>query len=92
MFWSLIGLYYILIHAVLILKGQMIPSNGAGRVVILDDVGGYLGPKDGLLCVTNYSDSSAQYWPFSNGTRITWLPRVGVFGVNTIHMGKGVSY
>ena len=41
---------YVFLHAVLRLKGQKIPSNGAG-VVIFDDVGGYLGPEDGLLCV-----------------------------------------
>ena len=54
----------------------MIPSNGAG-VVIFDDIGGYLGPEDGLLCTANYS----AYMALPNGTHITQLPCVGVFGV-----------
>ena len=46
-------------HVVLSLKGQTIPSNGTG-VVLFDDIGGYLGPEDGLLCTSNISEHTAQ--------------------------------
>ena len=75
---------------VLSLKGQNIPSNGTG-VVIFDDIGGYLGPEDGLLCTANFSDFAAQYWSYPNGTHITQLPSVNVFGIDTCHIEQCVS-
>jgi hypothetical protein len=51
------------IDVALSLKGHPIPTDGSGacHVVIFDDIGGYLGPADGLLCSTNSSSFIAQY-------------------------------
>ena len=59
--------------------------------MIFDDIGGYLGPEEGLLCTANFSDFAAQHWSYPNGTPITTLPSVGTFGINTCHTEKGVS-
>ena len=78
--------------AVLSLKGKHIPSNGSG-VIIFDDIGGYLGPEDGLICSANFriSDFTARYWSYPNGTLITQLPSIDVFGIDTSHIDDGVS-
>jgi hypothetical protein len=69
------------------LKGHPIPTNGSG-VVIFDDIGGYLGPADGLICYTNYSSTIvAHYWSFPNGTQIANLPRSDMFGTSTCATG-----
>lgn len=72
------------------LKGQSIPTNGTG-VVIFDDIGGYLGPADGLICSTTYSNIISQYWSFPNGTQISNLPSSGVFGTSNCTINKGGS-
>jgi hypothetical protein len=70
------------------LKGCPIPTNG---VVIFNDIGGKLGPAEGLICSTTYS----QYWSFPNGTHITNLPNYDVFGSNyskSINRGESLYY
>ena len=75
---------------VLSLKGQLIPTNGTG-VVILKDIGGYLGPADGLICYDNSPSSISQYWNYPNGTRISNLPSSGVFGTSNCNIRNGGS-
>ena len=72
------------------LKEHPIPTNGTG-VVIFDDIGGYLGPTDGLICRSNSSSFIAQYWSFPNGTRITNLPRSDMFGTSSCAINQGGS-
>ena len=76
--------------AALSLKGQVIPSNGAG-VVIFEDIGGYLGPEDGLLCTANLSNFTIRKWAYPNGTLITQLPSINAFGIDTCHIEQGVG-
>jgi hypothetical protein len=72
------------------LKGYPIPTDDSG-VVIFDDIGGYLGPADGLLCSANSSSFIAQYWSFPNGTYITNLPSYDVFGTSNCAISNGRS-
>ena len=72
----------------LCLKGQPIPHNG---VVIFHDIGGYLGPADGLICSNNSSDFLLKYWSYPNGTHITNLPSQGVFGISNCTINNGVN-
>jgi hypothetical protein len=78
------------IDVALSLKGHPIPTDGSG-VVIFDDIGGYLGPADGLLCSANSSSFIAQYWSFPNGTYITNLPSYNVFGTSNCAISDGGS-
>ena len=74
------------------LKGHRIPTDGSG-VVIFDDIGGYLGPADGLICQAN-SSNPAQYsanWSFPNGTYITDFPSHDVFGTSNCGISNGGS-
>ena len=74
------------------LKGQPIPTDGSG-VVIFNDIGGYLGPADGLICAYQANSSSfiSQYWSFPNGTRILNSPSSGVFGTSNCAISNGGS-
>ena len=72
------------------LKGHPIPIDGSG-VVIFNDIGGYLGPADGLICQANSLSFTSQYWNFPNGTRISNLPRSDVFGTSTCAISNGGS-
>lgn len=66
--------------AALTLKDRPIPNNG---VVKFSDIGGYLGPKDGLICTTNFTYYLKDlYWTYPNGTAIKDSPNVNVFGVS----------
>ena len=71
------------------LKGHSIPTDGSG-IVIFDDIGGYLGPADGLICSAN-SSITAQYWSFPNGTYITHFPSYDVFGTSNCGITNGGS-
>ena len=72
------------------LKGQPIPTNGTG-VVIFQDIGGYLGAMDGLICMANSSDFISQYWSYPNKTFITKLPSPGVLGTSKCNINNGGS-
>ena len=72
------------------LKGYPIPTNGSG-VVIFKDIGGYLGPADGLICQANSLSIISQYWTYPNGTRISNLPSFGVFGTSSCAISNGGS-
>ena len=61
---------------VLSLKGSPVPQDGTG-VVIFDDIGGYLGSNDGLIC------NATANWSYPNGTLIRNSPSINVFGVST---------
>ena len=78
------------IHVTLSLKGHPIPGDGSG-VVIFDDIGGYLGPADGLICQANSSNVTSQYWNFPNGTRISNFPSSGVFSTSNCAISNGGS-
>jgi hypothetical protein len=78
------------INVALSLKGHPIPTDGSGTV-ILDDIGGYLGPADGLICYANSSNSTAQYWNYPNGTRISNLPSSDLFGTSDCAISNGRS-
>ena len=77
------------VYAYIELKGHFIP-NGTG-VVIFDDIGGYLGPADGLICYFIPYFFKEQYWSFPNGTRITNLPSSDVFGTSNCTIDHGGS-
>ena len=74
------------------LKNQEIPPNG---VVIFEDIGGYLGRRDGLLCTVNninIVEAFYRYWFLPNGTNITNLPSTNIFGIENLDQGVSLYY
>ena len=71
------------------LKGHPIPTDGSG-IVIFQDIGGFLGPADGLICSAN-SSTFAQYWSFPNGSSITLCPSHDVFGTSKTCEACGIT-
>lgn len=77
------------------LKKQEIPPNA---VVIFEDVGGYLGFHDGLLCTVNNDTNETnivvfeKHWSLPNGTNIKNLPSTNRFGIETLDQGVSLYY